>query len=45
MQVIVRDGRFSEQDVPPNLNDIVLGDCVPSHILSGSEIFFSTELV
>ncbi|KAK9318601.1 hypothetical protein V1524DRAFT_467598 [Lipomyces starkeyi] len=43
--VIVRDGRFSEQDVPPNLNDIVLGDCVPSHILSGSEIFFSTELV
>ncbi|KAJ8099555.1 hypothetical protein POJ06DRAFT_223320 [Lipomyces tetrasporus] len=25
-------------DVPPNLKDIVLGDCVPSHILSGSEI-------
>ncbi|KAK9316480.1 hypothetical protein V1524DRAFT_426736 [Lipomyces starkeyi] len=43
--VIVRDGRFSEQDVPPNLKDIVLGDCVPRHILSGSEIFFSTELV
>ncbi|KAK9433999.1 hypothetical protein V1505DRAFT_412209 [Lipomyces doorenjongii] len=36
--VIVRDGRFSEQDVPPNLNDIVLGDCVPTHILSSSEI-------
>ncbi|KAK9384930.1 hypothetical protein V1515DRAFT_646755 [Lipomyces mesembrius] len=36
--VIVTDGRFSEQDVPPNLKDIVLGDCVPSHILSGSEI-------
>ncbi|KAK9492234.1 hypothetical protein V1508DRAFT_456305 [Lipomyces doorenjongii] len=35
--VIVRDGRFSEQDVPP-LNGIVLGDCVPTHILSSSEI-------
>ncbi|KAK9342919.1 hypothetical protein V1522DRAFT_460592 [Lipomyces starkeyi] len=32
------DGRFSEQDVPPNLKDIILGDCVPRHILSGSEI-------
>ncbi|KAK9235379.1 hypothetical protein V1525DRAFT_452088 [Lipomyces kononenkoae] len=36
--VIVKDGRLSEQDVPPNLKDIVLGDCVPSRILSGSEI-------
>ncbi|KAK9324694.1 hypothetical protein V1517DRAFT_351171 [Lipomyces orientalis] len=36
--VIVRDGRFSGEDVPPNLKEIVLGDCVPSHILSGSEI-------
>ncbi|KAJ8102712.1 hypothetical protein POJ06DRAFT_54260 [Lipomyces tetrasporus] len=36
--VIVRDGRFSGEDVPPNLKEIVLGDCVPSHILSGNEI-------
>ncbi|KAK9366785.1 hypothetical protein V1509DRAFT_628523 [Lipomyces kononenkoae] len=36
--VIVRDGRFSGQDVPPNLREVVLGDCVPSHILSGNEI-------
>ncbi|KAK9326501.1 hypothetical protein V1520DRAFT_300806 [Lipomyces starkeyi] len=36
--VIVRDGRFSGEDVPPNLNEIVLGDCVPNHVLSGSEI-------
>ncbi|KAK9319228.1 hypothetical protein V1517DRAFT_282247, partial [Lipomyces orientalis] len=36
--VIVKEGRFSEQHVPPNLKDIVLGDCVPSHILSGSEM-------
>ncbi|KAK9357430.1 hypothetical protein V1504DRAFT_65270 [Lipomyces starkeyi] len=35
---IVRDGRFSEQVVPPNLREVVLGDCVPSHILNGNEI-------
>ncbi|KAK9483076.1 hypothetical protein V1527DRAFT_297474 [Lipomyces starkeyi] len=35
---IVRDGRFSGQDVPPNLREVVLGDCVPSHILSGNEM-------
>ncbi|KAK9311326.1 hypothetical protein V1522DRAFT_458418 [Lipomyces starkeyi] len=36
--VIVRNGRFTGQDVPPNLREVVLGDCVPSHILSDNEI-------
>ncbi|KAK9329570.1 hypothetical protein V1520DRAFT_342932 [Lipomyces starkeyi] len=26
------------EDIPPNLGDVVLGDCVPSHVLSGHEI-------
>ncbi|KAK9334756.1 hypothetical protein LIPSTDRAFT_76251 [Lipomyces starkeyi NRRL Y-11557] len=39
---IVRDGRFSGHDVPPNLREVVLGDCVPSHILSGNEIVGTT---
>ncbi|KAK9320029.1 hypothetical protein V1517DRAFT_310200 [Lipomyces orientalis] len=36
--VIVRHGRFTGQDVPPNLREVVLGDCVPSHVLSDDEI-------
>ncbi|KAK9384588.1 hypothetical protein V1515DRAFT_617964 [Lipomyces mesembrius] len=32
------DGRFVGGDVPSNLHEIVLGDCIPSHILSGGEV-------
>ncbi|KAK9321277.1 hypothetical protein V1517DRAFT_368506 [Lipomyces orientalis] len=31
-------GRFAGEDVPPNLREVVLGDCVPSHVLSDDEI-------
>ncbi|KAK9240098.1 hypothetical protein V1525DRAFT_424005 [Lipomyces kononenkoae] len=37
--VIVEDGEFVGDQVPPNLREVVLGDCIPSHILSGEEIY------
>ncbi|KAK9311520.1 hypothetical protein V1524DRAFT_442173, partial [Lipomyces starkeyi] len=42
MIFLIRYGRFFEQDVPQNLKDIVLGECDPSHVLSGSEILATT---
>ncbi|KAK9326575.1 hypothetical protein V1520DRAFT_351064, partial [Lipomyces starkeyi] len=38
MQVVIRDGQSGAEDIPPNLGEVVLGDCVPSHVLSGHEI-------
>ncbi|KAK9319201.1 hypothetical protein V1517DRAFT_310932 [Lipomyces orientalis] len=35
---IVEDGEFVGGDVPPNLQEVVLGDCIPDHILDGDEI-------
>ncbi|KAK9310892.1 hypothetical protein V1522DRAFT_395784 [Lipomyces starkeyi] len=35
---IVQDGEFVGDEVPPSLQEVVLGDCIPSHILSGEEI-------
>ncbi|KAK9350049.1 hypothetical protein V1523DRAFT_386475 [Lipomyces doorenjongii] len=36
--VVIRDGQSGAEDIPPNLEEVVLGDCVPSHVLSGHEI-------
>ncbi|KAK9377528.1 uncharacterized protein V1513DRAFT_456367 [Lipomyces chichibuensis] len=36
--VVIRDGQSSPEDIPPNLGEVVLGDCVPSHVLNGHEI-------
>ncbi|KAK9350470.1 hypothetical protein V1523DRAFT_429017 [Lipomyces doorenjongii] len=38
MQVVIMDGQSSGEVIPPNLGEVVLGDCIPSHILSGHEI-------
>ncbi|KAJ8096578.1 hypothetical protein POJ06DRAFT_297833 [Lipomyces tetrasporus] len=35
---IVEDGEFVGGDVPPNLQEVVLGDCIPAHILDGDAI-------
>ncbi|KAK9326780.1 hypothetical protein V1520DRAFT_358640 [Lipomyces starkeyi] len=35
---IVEEGEFVGGDVPPNLQEVVLGDCIPDHILSGEAI-------
>ncbi|KAK9369839.1 hypothetical protein V1509DRAFT_561806, partial [Lipomyces kononenkoae] len=35
---IVEDGEFVGSAVPPNLQEVVLGDCIPDHILSGGTI-------
>ncbi|KAK9372944.1 uncharacterized protein V1513DRAFT_460126 [Lipomyces chichibuensis] len=35
---IVEDGEFVGGDVPPNLQEVVLGDCIPDHVLSGEAI-------
>ncbi|KAJ8096518.1 hypothetical protein POJ06DRAFT_287420 [Lipomyces tetrasporus] len=35
---IVDDGRFVGGEVPSNLAEITLGDCIPTHILSGNNI-------
>ncbi|KAK9481894.1 hypothetical protein V1527DRAFT_455564 [Lipomyces starkeyi] len=35
---IVENGRFVGGEVPPNLADITIGDCIPTHILTGSNI-------
>ncbi|KAK9243554.1 hypothetical protein V1506DRAFT_580444 [Lipomyces tetrasporus] len=36
--MIVEDGLFVGGEVPPNLAEISLGDCIPTHILSGDNI-------
>ncbi|KAK9245975.1 hypothetical protein V1506DRAFT_575861 [Lipomyces tetrasporus] len=36
--MIVEDGLFVGAEVPPNLAEITLGDCIPTHILSGNNI-------
>ncbi|KAK9236360.1 hypothetical protein V1525DRAFT_220791 [Lipomyces kononenkoae] len=38
MQVVIMDGQSSAEDIPPNLGEVGLGDCVPSHVLSDHEI-------
>ncbi|KAJ8103553.1 hypothetical protein POJ06DRAFT_190968 [Lipomyces tetrasporus] len=35
---LVEDGRFVGGEVPPNLAEITLGDCIPTHILTGNNI-------
>ncbi|KAK9372750.1 uncharacterized protein V1513DRAFT_451425 [Lipomyces chichibuensis] len=42
MQLVIRDGQSVAEDIPPNLEEVVLGDCVPSHFLSGHEILGPT---
>ncbi|KAK9318863.1 hypothetical protein V1517DRAFT_370141 [Lipomyces orientalis] len=34
LSTIVEEGEFVGGDVPPNLQEVVLGDCIPDHILS-----------
>ncbi|KAJ8097135.1 hypothetical protein POJ06DRAFT_283742 [Lipomyces tetrasporus] len=36
--VIVQDGHYAGHDVPPNLAEVTLGDCIPPHILTGNSI-------
>ncbi|KAK9331313.1 hypothetical protein V1520DRAFT_91421 [Lipomyces starkeyi] len=36
--VVIMDGQSGAEDIPSNLGEVVLGDCVPSHVLSGHEI-------
>ncbi|KAK9349705.1 hypothetical protein V1523DRAFT_163964 [Lipomyces doorenjongii] len=36
--IVISDGQFVGGDVPSNLHEIVLGDCIPSHILSDGEV-------
>ncbi|KAK9431643.1 hypothetical protein V1505DRAFT_290078, partial [Lipomyces doorenjongii] len=35
---LVRSGAFVGVDIPPNLHEVVLGDCIPSHALSDGQI-------
>ncbi|KAK9238392.1 hypothetical protein V1525DRAFT_449795 [Lipomyces kononenkoae] len=42
-QMIVQDGEFVGDNVPPSLHEVVLGDCIPSHILSGAEIIATPD--
>ncbi|KAK9373788.1 uncharacterized protein V1513DRAFT_459459 [Lipomyces chichibuensis] len=35
---IVENGRFVGGEVPPNLAEITLGDCIPTHVLSSNNI-------
>ncbi|KAK9481758.1 hypothetical protein V1527DRAFT_416349 [Lipomyces starkeyi] len=35
---IVEDGEFVGGDVPPNLREVVLGDCIPDHVLTEEAI-------
>ncbi|KAK9487393.1 hypothetical protein V1527DRAFT_481102 [Lipomyces starkeyi] len=35
---IVEEGEFVGGDVPANFQEVVLGDCIPDHILSGEAI-------
>ncbi|KAK9427312.1 hypothetical protein V1505DRAFT_317799 [Lipomyces doorenjongii] len=35
---IVNDGEFVGHDIPPNLREVVLEDCIPDHILNGGAI-------
>ncbi|KAK9246307.1 hypothetical protein V1506DRAFT_521027 [Lipomyces tetrasporus] len=39
--VVIRDGQSWPEDIPPNLREVVLSDCVPSYVLSGHEILES----
>ncbi|KAK9334443.1 hypothetical protein V1521DRAFT_464385 [Lipomyces starkeyi] len=36
--VIVSNGQFEGHDMPANLRELVLGDCIPSHVLIGNEV-------
>ncbi|KAK9368098.1 hypothetical protein V1509DRAFT_624247 [Lipomyces kononenkoae] len=36
--VVITDGQSWPDDIPPNLREVVLGDCIPSYVLSGNEI-------
>ncbi|KAK9364849.1 hypothetical protein V1509DRAFT_454252 [Lipomyces kononenkoae] len=35
---IVENGEYVAHEVSPNLRDVVIGDCIPSHILSGQVV-------
>ncbi|KAK9329329.1 hypothetical protein V1520DRAFT_379368 [Lipomyces starkeyi] len=35
---IVENGRWVGDEVPPNLAEITIGDCIPTHILTGNSI-------
>ncbi|KAK9237425.1 hypothetical protein V1525DRAFT_343887 [Lipomyces kononenkoae] len=36
--VIVRNGQYVGDSMPGNLRELVLGDCIPTHILSSEEV-------
>ncbi|KAK9239628.1 hypothetical protein V1525DRAFT_424583 [Lipomyces kononenkoae] len=36
--LVIMDGQSSADNIPPNIGEVVLGDCVPSHVLSDHEI-------
>ncbi|KAK9327151.1 hypothetical protein V1520DRAFT_375366, partial [Lipomyces starkeyi] len=46
---IVENGEYVGHDISPNLRDVVLRDCIPSHLISGQEVratpvnFFNRE--
>ncbi|KAK9326544.1 hypothetical protein V1520DRAFT_366175 [Lipomyces starkeyi] len=33
--MIVQDGEYIRHDISPNLREVVVGDCIPSHLLTG----------
>ncbi|KAK9342456.1 hypothetical protein V1522DRAFT_416057 [Lipomyces starkeyi] len=35
---IVDNGEYVGHDISPNLRDVVLRDCIPSHLISGQEV-------
>ncbi|ODQ70955.1 hypothetical protein LIPSTDRAFT_74468 [Lipomyces starkeyi NRRL Y-11557] len=35
---IVENGEYIGHNISPNLREVVVGDCIPSHLLSGEEV-------
>ncbi|KAK9245987.1 hypothetical protein V1506DRAFT_505941 [Lipomyces tetrasporus] len=38
-KTIVENGEYVGHDISANLHEVVLGDCIPTHLLSGQEWF------
>ncbi|KAK9481600.1 hypothetical protein V1527DRAFT_522531 [Lipomyces starkeyi] len=35
--MVVQDGEYVGHDISPNLREVVVGDCIPSHLLTGQQ--------
>ncbi|KAK9327170.1 hypothetical protein V1520DRAFT_349544 [Lipomyces starkeyi] len=35
---VVQDGGYVGHDISPNIREVMLGDCIPSHLLSGQDV-------